>query len=527
MAWWNLLFSQPLQCFRILAGGEDVEEILCLEPDVRVRNHALAVTLEVDDDSLPHAGHIPDFLSLQNGTTSHRHFHNISFFLTGLIGLGGEGFLEEGIVDGLALQELRRNVGHCASQGQGHEVAEVAGHFQDEEGAGDGGADAGSKEGHHADDDDIGRIDFIDEIQGHQHIGLHAPQKGADDEKGQEEAAGHAAAIADESENIFPEKKEQQEGKAVETARRQLVHQRIAAAQHLGKEESQKAGGKEGKKDFYILVFENGKIIKAAGMKKAVVEENACKTGGNGNEHHQPQMLCGHGHQVDEMETGASSEEEMGDNGGGDGAGHGGQEHGTGEISVQFFQRKHHARQGRIESGRQTGTGAAGDEVALFHAGAAQETGNPLACHGADLDGRPLPSQGKTGADAQGTGNDFHPENAEPFHFIQPQDDPLHLGNAGASRHGGIETHAVQEKSRHHKGRSPQKKGNEIFLRRRRNEKGIVHKNAKRLRLSQKETEKADAEPAENADEYAFYKQTEAEFMPVIQGNIGFKELPA
>ena len=117
-------------------------------------------------------------------------------------------------------------------------MAEVAGHFQNEKGAGNGRTDAGSKEGYHADDDDIGRVHLIDELQRHQHMGLHAPQQGAHHQKGQKETARHAAAVADEGENIFPYQKEDQEGKAGETAGCQLVHQSIAAAQHLGQEEA-------------------------------------------------------------------------------------------------------------------------------------------------------------------------------------------------------------------------------------------------------------------------------------------------
>lgn len=213
----------------------------------------------------------------------------------------------------------------------------------------------------------------------------------------------------------------------------------------------------------------------------------------------------------------------MGHNGGGNGAGHGGKKHGAGEITVQLFQGKHHACQGRIEGSRQAGTGTAGNQVSFLHAGAAQQAGNPLARHSADLDGRPFPSQGKTGADAQSTGDNLHPENAEPFHFIKTQNDTLHLGNAGAARHGSVKTHTVEEKPGHHQGCCPQAEGNEIFLRHRRDEKGIVCIDAQGLGLSQQKAEKADTEAAENTHKYAFYKQTEAECMPVVQSHIGFK----
>ena len=237
-------------------------------------------------------------------------------------------------------------------------------------------------------------------------------------------------------------------------------------------------------------------------------------------------MVRRHGHQVDEMETGAVAEEETGDNGGGNGAGHGGEEHGAGKIAVQFLQGKHHARQRRIESGCQTGAGTAGDEVPLLHAGAAQKTGNPLARHGADLDGGPLPSKGKACTDTHGAGNDFHPENADPFHLIKTKDDTLHLGNAGTAGHGGIAAHGIEEKSRHHQGCGPEGKGQEIFLRRGRQQECVIDKNAESLSLSQKKAEKADAESAENTYKYAFNKQTEAEFVPVVQSDIGLKELP-
>lgn len=521
----DLLFSQPLQHGCIFRSREDVKEVLCPEPDIRIRYHAFAPALQVDDHGLLHRRQLGDFPAFQDGSASNGYFDDISFFLTGFIGFCGQGLFQEGIVDRLPFQELRRNVGHGGPQGQGHEVAEVSGHFQDKQGTGNGRTDAGREEGYHADDDDIGRKDFIDEIQGHKHAGLHGTQKGAHHEEGQEEATRHAAAVADEGKDILRSQKDEEKPQAV-VGSSQQVHQLIASAQDLGQEESQKPGHKEGKEDLHILVFKNGQTVETADVEEAVVKDNACKSGGNGDEHHQSQVLRGHGNQVHEVETGTVAKKETGHNGGGDGAGHGGQEDGAGKIPVQFFQRKHHARQGCIESSRQPGAGAAGDEVPLFHPCAAQKTGQALGRHGTDLDGWSFPAQGESGTDAQGTGQDLYPQDAEPFHFIEPQDDTFHLGNAGARGHGGIAAHAVEEGRRHDKGQGPAGQGQQVLPLHRRNEEGIVNKDAQVLCLSQEETEEADGKASQYAHKYAFYKKAEPEFMPVVQGHVGPKQLP-
>lgn len=133
-------------------------------------------------------------------------------------------------------------------------MAEVTGHLQNEQCAGDGGTDAGGKEGHHAYDDDIGRKDFINKIQGNQYVCLYRTQEGTGYEEGQEEAARYTASVTDEGKDILCSQKDKKEPQTVVVSS-QLVHQLIASAQDLGKDESQGAGYQKGEENFIILVL--------------------------------------------------------------------------------------------------------------------------------------------------------------------------------------------------------------------------------------------------------------------------------
>ena len=206
-------------------------------------------------------------------------------------------------------------------------MAEVTGHFQNEEGAGDRGAHGGCEEGNHADDDDVWRVDFIDHVQRDEDIRFHCTYEGADDEEGEEEAARYAAAVGNQCENIFSRQQEQEEAEAV-TGHGQGIHQGIAAAQHLGQVEAQEAGADEGETDFHILVSENFEAVEISCVEKAPVEDDACEAAGNSNDDYEAQMFRGHGDEVYEMEARAVSKEETGDDGGRNGAGHGREEHG-------------------------------------------------------------------------------------------------------------------------------------------------------------------------------------------------------
>ena len=184
------------------------------------------------------------------------------------------------------------------------------------------------------------------------------------------------------------------------------------------------------------------------------------------------------------------------------------------------------ARGGCVEGSRQAGAGAAGDKVPLFHPRPPQKAGQPLGRHGADLYGWPFLAQGQACADTQSTGQDFHPQHAEPFHFVQAENDALHLGNTGARCHGGVSAHGIHDGGRYGQCQDPPRQGQDIFPVQRRDKESIIHKNTDLLRFSQKKAEETDGKAAQYACKDPFYEQAEPEFVPVVQSHVGPKQLP-
>ena len=192
---------------------------------------------------------------------------------------------------------------------------------------------------------------------------------------------------------------------------------------------------------------------------------------------------------------------------------------------MQFFQGEHHACQRRIEGSRKAGSCTACDEVALFHAGAAEKSRETLPCYSTDLDGGTFTAQRQACADAESSGKNFHPENTEPLHFVKAQDDPFHLGNAGARSHGGIAAHEEEAEADDRQGRRPAENRNGIHPGLGGKKEGIVDVNAKRFRFSEEKTEEGNTETSQNPYENPFHKEAETELVPVVQGYVGFKKL--
>ena len=103
------------------------------------------------------------------------------------------------------------------------------------------------------------------------------------------------------------------------------------------------------------------------------------------------------------------SEQQAGNEGGCHSRCHGRQQHYGRKVSVQFFQGKDYTGQRRVKSGSQTGAGTAGDQVALFHAGASQHAADSLGRYRAKLDRRTFPAKGKACAQPDDAPCQFDP----------------------------------------------------------------------------------------------------------------------
>lgn len=83
---------------------------------------------------------------------------------------------------------------------------------------------------------------------------------------------------------------------------------------------------------------------------------------------------------------------------------------------MEFFEGEHHTGQRQLKAAARPGARAARDEVALFHACPSQQARHALSGDGADLNRWPFAAERQPRTDADSTGQDFHPEDADPAH---------------------------------------------------------------------------------------------------------------
>lgn len=135
-------------------------------------------------------------------------------------------------------------------------------------------------------------------------------------------------------------------------------------------------------------------------MEQAVIENDTCKTAGNGNKRYTPQVFR---RQMDKKRKGKTcrrSEKELGHNGGGNSGSHCREKNSARKIAVELLQSEHRSRQGSIKRRRKTRAGAAGDEIPFLHACPSHEAAQALGGNGADLNRRPFTAQRQARADA-------------------------------------------------------------------------------------------------------------------------------
>ena len=293
------------------------------------------------------------------------------------------------LVNRLAVGKLSNDEGHHGGDGEGQQLLVGCGHLHNQHGAGNRRAHGGGKEGGHGYDHDVGGINRLDPAEQDEHLGADAAAKRTDNEHGQEEAAGNAAAVAYErEEQLACEKDEQQ----LQGYRRlgELVDELVAAAEHLGQEVAQYACAEQGEDDFMHRLLEQRQAVEAADVQKSPVEEDAERTGCESDEYDDAVVAQGQQLQVGNIKNSGTAKDGAGDYRGGEGCGHGGQQHHDREVAVQLLQRKDYACQRRIEGCGQTGAGTARQKVAFLHARASQKAADALGGYGAELNGRAL-----------------------------------------------------------------------------------------------------------------------------------------
>lgn len=216
--------------------------------------------------------------------------------------------LHELLVNRLAVGKLGNDEGYHGSDGEGQQLLVGCGHLHNQHGAGNRRAHGGGKEGGHGYDHDVGGINRLDPAEQDEHLGADAAAKRTDNEHGQEEAAGNAAAVAYErEEQLACEKDEQQ----LQGYRRlgELVDELVAAAEHLGQEVAQYACAEQGKDDFMHRLLEQRQAVEAADIQKSPVEEDAERAGSEGDEHDDAVVAQGQQLQVGDIKNSGTAKD--------------------------------------------------------------------------------------------------------------------------------------------------------------------------------------------------------------------------
>lgn len=352
-------------------------------------------------------------------------------------------------------------------------MGEAACHFEEEYGACDGGADAAGEEGGHGDDDHVRHVDGRKESHADEDASCAGTGEGADDEGGEEESARCAASKAYEGEEDFPRKEERQHGECW-IACDDGVHDAVSAAKNLGKEKSEDACKGEGKGNFAESRFENGKTIEAVHMKESVVEWDCGGACDDGEKHDIGEMCRRERLDLGEEEDGAFSEEETDEGRGGDGRGHGGEQDGSGESFLHFFQYEEHACEGRVEYGRESGAGTAGKKEMFFQTAASGEAGYALGSSSSDLDGRARMAERHARADGKRSAADLYDEHPEPVHAHEPAENPFHLGDTASRRHRFPAAEPCEEPCEKGKPEKPEERRQKIVGEERRGEDFLI-----------------------------------------------------
>ena len=192
--------------------------------------------------------------------------------------------LHELLVNRLAVGKLGNDEGYHGGDGEGQQLLVGRGHLHNQHGASNRRTHRGGEEGGHGYDHDVGGINRLDPAEQDEHLGADAAAERAYDEHGQEEAAGNAAAVADEREEQLACEKDEQQLQG-HRCLGELVDKLVAAAEHLGQEVAQYACAEQGEDDFMHRPLEQRQAVEAADVQEAPVEEDAERAGSEGDEH--------------------------------------------------------------------------------------------------------------------------------------------------------------------------------------------------------------------------------------------------
>lgn len=217
----------------MLIFGQHIDKVAAEQARVARRDELLLASLHVDEQRVLRPADILNQPAADAAAAADGELNDVALLERGdSRPVLAQHALHELFINRLAACKLRNDEGDHGGDGERQQLLVGRRHFHNQHGACNRRAHGGGEEGGHGYDHDVRRIDGRNPAQENEHLRTDAAAEGANDEHGQKEAAGHAAAIADEREEQLACEKDEQK---LQGHRRfgEVVDEAVAAAKHL------------------------------------------------------------------------------------------------------------------------------------------------------------------------------------------------------------------------------------------------------------------------------------------------------
>jgi CHAT domain-containing protein len=337
--------------------------------------------------------------------------------------------LEKRLIDRLLAQEVGECIGgETGGEERQHQLV-VLRHLEDEDDAGERRADDRREESAHADHGEGCRGTDRARPRGMPEEADEQSGLGTDDQKGGEDPARRAGAVAQHGHEEAQEEEAGERGERPAGGERRL-DQPAAATEELGGEP---AGGPDPHPDQGGRQPERPArrpVEQPKASEEAPVEGDAQEPGDQAQ--HEEERQAGERRDggagdpkdrlLPEEEPGDHVCADRGDEGRGQGA--------RGEVAAELLEHEDHPGERRVERRGEARPGAGGNQGVTLARRRAQEAAHHLADRPAHLDGRSLAPEGEAGAEPQDAARVLDEQHPPPSHAAQAVEDRLDMGNA-------------------------------------------------------------------------------------------------
>ena len=217
----------------MLVFGEHIDKVTGEQACVASRDELLLASFHVDEQRILRPADVLNHFTADTAAAADGKLHDVALLERGdsrpvLV----QHTLHELFINRLAAGKLRNDEGDHGGDGEGEQLLVGSRHFHNQHGACDGRTHGRGEERRHRYDHDVRRIDGRNPAQENEHLSADAAAEGTDDEHGQKEAAGYAAAIADEREEQLACEKDEQQLQG-DRCFGKVVDEAVAAAEYL------------------------------------------------------------------------------------------------------------------------------------------------------------------------------------------------------------------------------------------------------------------------------------------------------